>query len=173
MLRTTFSSLLVGLLTLTALEQGGVHTQPGSFEPHLLLGVVEQRHNLDMLNRYRAQVGVAPLRLDAQLNNFALVGSQELMRDHIPHKHFRDSGLAGSETQGDPNGWPIVGWPSAPNVNATIDQILAAMMAEPLPPPGGLNHHSIIIDPALVNVGVGLVVDGANGKLYFTNDFTQ
>jgi hypothetical protein len=112
------------------------------------------------------------LQFDPQVNDFALAGSQELMKDHIFHKHDRDAGNPYWETQGDNNGWPIVGWPNSPNVNATIDQILASMMAEPLPAKGSFNHHSIIIDPKHTSVGVGLVVDSANGKLYLTNDFT-
>jgi len=47
-------------------------------------------------------------------------------------------------------------------------------MAEPYPPPPnpGYNHHSILIDPKLTSLGVGLVIDSAKGRLYFTADFT-
>src|SRR5262249_17277163 len=109
---------------------------------------------------------------DAQISAFALAGSQEIMQDHIFHKH---NGLPVGrywETQGDNNGTPIVGWPNSPNVNATVDLILASMMAEPLPAPGSFNHHSIIIDPKLTRVGIGLVIDNAKGLLYLTNDFS-
>jgi hypothetical protein len=44
-------------------------------------------------------------------------------------------------------------------------------MAEPLPPAGQFNHHSIIIDPKHTTVGVGLVIDVERGVLYLTNDF--
>jgi uncharacterized protein YkwD len=157
---------------LNAVAQGRARAQLGLFTARRLTVTSEQQHNLALINMYRYQAGVAPLQLDLQMNDFALAGSQELMRDHIAHKHFKDSGSPFWETQGYQNGTPIVGWPNNPKVNATIDQILASMMAEPLPPPGLFNHHSIIIDPRHTKVGVGLVIDGANGLLYLTNDFT-
>jgi hypothetical protein len=137
--------------------------------------LLQQQHTLNMINQYRAKATPAakPLTLDSKLHTFAVAASQELMQDHVAHKYFTDHpGTAGGECQGNWNGHPIVGWPKA-NVEATIDQILASMMSEPLPPPNppGYNHHSIIIDQKYTKLGVGLVVDKAAGKLYFTIDF--
>jgi uncharacterized protein YkwD len=166
-------ALLVALLALVAVTSGGA--APPSF-PSLSWGPKFERakwHNLTMLNSYRAKAGAPLLRVDATIGAFAYAGSQELMQDHKYHKHDTDAGSPYWECQGDNNGWPIVGWPNSPNLNATVDQVLASMMAEPLPPPAnpGYNHHSIIIDPKHTKVGVGLVVDYKNGVLYLTNDF--
>jgi hypothetical protein len=120
-------------------------------------------------------VGAGALVMDAQLNDFAIEGSFELMANHVPHGHFNDAAAAGTlftsdgfsgsaaENQGDP-----FGWPPAPSVPQQIDQILAAMWAEG---PGG-GHYDNMANPAFARVGIGLVVDGA-GRLYFTNDFSE
>jgi hypothetical protein len=114
------------------------------------------------------------------MNDFALAGSLQLMKDHKPHQHDIDNGPGGRlgkywETQGFQFGTPIVGWPNAPDVDATVNQILASMMAEPFPPPNppGYNHHSIILDRNHITLGVGLVIDGVNGTLFLTNDFNS
>ena len=131
------------------------------------------RHNLDKLNTYRAQHGVGALVLDDDLCNFALAGSNELMNDHAPHQHFKKAGEDGSlwtsgfkhnaaENQGDPHGWR----PEA--IDRAIDEILQMMMDEG--PNGG--HYKNILNPDFHRVGVGLVFD-ENGRLYFTNDFSE
>jgi uncharacterized protein YkwD len=131
------------------------------------------QHNLDALNMYRAQNGAGALVLDAQLMQFALDGSQALHDSGIPHQHFMDASASGAlwtsgfcRTAGE-NQAP--GW-SATNENATIDQILAQMMAEGPAPPGKSNHHDNIIDPQFTRVGIGLLIDA--GKLWLTNDFS-
>lgn len=127
------------------------------------------QHNLHQLNAYRARAGAQALQLDPTLNAFALQGSLELQRNHIPHGHFQrrnvfESGFTGgaAENQGDPNGWPIRG-----GLNTTIDAILQAMIDEG---PGG-GHHDNMLNPKFRRVGIGLVVDG--NELYLTNDFSQ
>lgn len=124
-----------------------------------------RQHCLDQLNRYRAQSGAPPLVLDAQLDDFAQAGSDELSRDHMPHQHFLGAAqngtlIAQAENQGSPTGWP-----TAPE-DQQIDQVLDTMFGEG---PGG-GHHDNIVNPNYKRVGVGLVED-ANGQLYFTNDF--
>jgi len=54
-----------------------------------------QRHNLDVVNKYRSGMGIAPLALDQTICTFALAGSQEESQDHSPHQHFIDSCSAG------------------------------------------------------------------------------
>ena len=139
----------------------------------------DQQFNLDRLNAFRSQLGAPPLVLDAQLNAFALAGSQQLSVDHTPHKHFSDACNAGTmfttdgfqgsagENQGDPNGWP-----AATNVAAQIDQILTAMWNEGPGSGASHGHYNNMVNPAFHRVGVGLLLD-PNGKLYFTNDFSQ
>jgi hypothetical protein len=177
-------ALLTGLLALVATQPGRALTFPvhGYYWDYKKSGLLlkAQQHDLDTLNRYRAQAGAAPLQCDTGMNIFAVAGSTELSRDHKPHKHNTDAyvpydGKTGKywEVQGDAKGWPIVGWPNSPNLDATVDNILASMMAEPLPPPNppGFNHHSIIIDRRHTKVGIGLIVDANKGLLYLTNDF--
>lgn len=190
---------LAALLTLVAVESGGAAPPRIRLDPAVLDGIRPQypldpvvingihkwqflrlakQHNLDTLNSYRAKAGAPPLQFDTGMDSFAWAGSQELMQDHVWHKHNTDAyvpydGKTGKywECQGYNYGVPIVGWPNSYNFNATVDQILAQMMAEPLPPAGKYNHHSIIIDPKHTRVGVGLVVDSNKGLLYLTNDF--
>ncbi len=125
-------------------------------------------YNLNRLNAYRAQKGAPALVLDAQLTAFALQGSQQLLRDHVAHNHFKTSNIWSSgfarnaaENQGDAHGWP------ARPVDTSIDQILQMMMNEG---PGG-GHHDNILNPAFRRVGIGLLKD-EHGRLYFTNDFS-
>src|SRR5579864_4374477 len=102
-----------------------------------------EQYNLDRINELRRAAGVPPLVLDARLSDFARTGTAELMRDHVPHAHFRDagnalwsSGFAGDarENQGANTGWPRAAADPTTNERAQIDQILAAMMREG---PGG------------------------------------
>jgi hypothetical protein len=172
-------ALVPTLAALAAVVPSGAELARAAPRVRALAVTPEQQHNLDVINGYRAQARVPPLQLDPQVSDFALAGSQELMVDHVFHKHDIDNGDGQGhgrywEIQGANNGRPIVGWPSAPSVNATVDRILADMMAEPFaPPPGTYNHHSIVIDPGHTVVGVGLVIDGVNGTLYLTNDFNR
>jgi hypothetical protein len=170
-------ALVPALVALAAALPGGADPARAAPRARPLTFTPEQQHNRDVLNSYRARAGVAAVQLDPQVSDFALAGSQELMVDHVFHKHDIDNGPGGGlgrywEIQGSNFGRPIVGWPNAPSVNGTIDQVLADLMAEPFPPPPGTyNHHSIIIDPGHTVVGVGLVIDNAHGTLYLTNDF--
>jgi uncharacterized protein YkwD len=135
----------------------------------------EMKYNLDAINLFRAGLKdpkVRPLALDIDLSNFAFAGSQELMSDHIFHKHFTDAGqllftIYGFRIFAGENQGPSFGQPRAASVNVQIDQILKAMIAEG--PNGG--HYQNMANPIFTRVGIGLVVDG-NGALYLTNDFS-
>jgi uncharacterized protein YkwD len=155
----------VDLPDVAHMSSGQRHSQPER-KGHEAITAAHIQHNLKRLNAYRARAGVPPLQLDERLNAFALEGSRELMRNHIPHKHFSESNVwehgfegTAAENQGDPNGW----FPGP--VNEVIDDILQSMMNEG---PGG-GHHDAIINPTHRRVGIGLVKD-AQGRLYLTNN---
>ncbi len=134
------------------------------------------QYNVDRINDLRRRAGLAPVVLDARLNDFARAGSAQLMRDHVPHAHFQQAGDSlwsqgfqggAHENQGSNTGWPRAANDASQNERAQIDQILDAMMREG---PGG-GHHDAILDPKMKRIGVGLIEDG-RGLLYLTNDFS-
>lgn len=129
------------------------------------------QHNVDALNMYRAQAGVAPLALDAQLSTFSTTASMQLESTMMAHGYFAaqansgaiwSEGFCSSAAENQAPGWPVNG-----DENATIDGILQAMMNEG---PGG-GHHDNILAASSTRVGVGLIVD-AQQQLWFTNDFS-
>ena len=140
-----------------------------------------QRHNLAVVNAYRARKGLVPLKLSASLSTFAHAGSVELSHDHKPHAHFIAAGaslfnkgfkLSAGENQGDPHGWPVlVQNDPARNRNAQIDDIQKVMVAEGPGAGEAHGHYMNIMNPKFRRVGVGLVDVG--GSLYLTNDFSQ
>jgi hypothetical protein len=141
-----------------------------------------QHHNLDVVNMYRATLGVAPLVLDQQLCTFALAGSQELSMDHMPHQHFINasnngtiwsSGFNGSaaENQGDPNGWPVASSDPVQNEMSQIDQIQQAMFNEGPGAGEAHGHYTNMMNAQYTRLGVGLLED-PSGMLYLTNDFS-
>ncbi len=130
------------------------------------------QHNVDMLNMYRAQAGVAPLAYDAQLSTFSTTASNELESTGQAHGYFMQQagsgalwsqGFCSTAAENQAPGWPINGG----DEDATIDAILQAMMNEG---PGG-GHHDNILASSSTRVGIGLVVD-ATQHLWFTNDFS-
>ena len=143
-----------------------------------------QKHNLSVVNAYRAKKGIAPLKLAASLSTFALAGSKELQKDHIPHAHFIAAAKSGAlwhdgfktmagENQGDPNGWPqlVVGDEPA-NEKAQIDAIQKMMFAEGPGTGEAHGHYENMMNPKFHRLGVGLV-RASGGKLYLTNDFSD
>jgi uncharacterized protein YkwD len=143
-----------------------------------------QKHNLAVVNAYRAKKGVKPLKLSAALSKFALAGSKELMKDHTPHAHFMAAAKDGSiwhdgfhtlagENQGDPNGWPrLVASDPAANEKAQIDAIQKAMYAEGPGKGEAHGHYENMMNPKFHRLGVGLV-RASGGLLYLTNDFSD
>jgi Cysteine-rich secretory protein family len=141
-----------------------------------------QHHNLDVVNAYRAKLGVAPLTLDKQLCTFALAGSTELSSDHAPHQHFINAGNDGSlwnsgfksgaaENQGDPNGWYVMSQDPTQNELLQIDDIQKAMFDEGPGAGEAHGHYTNMVNATYQRLGVGLVE--VQGQLYLTNDFSD
>lgn len=112
-----------------------------------------QRHNLAVVNAYRARKGLVPLKLSASLFS----------------KGFK---LSAGENQGDPHGWPVL-VPNDPtqNRNAQIDDIQKVMFAEGPGAGEPHGHYMNIMNPKFRRIGIGFVDVG--GQLYLTNDFSQ
>jgi len=141
-----------------------------------------QHHNLDVINAYRAKLSVAPLKLDAQLSTFALAGSVQSTKDHIPHQHFIDasnantlwsSGFTSSaaENQGDPNGWYVMDSDPTKNELKQIDQIQLQMYNEGPGTGTAHGHYMNMMNAKFKRVGIGLLE--VKGSLYLTNDFSD
>lgn len=143
-----------------------------------------QKHNLNVVNAYRAKKGIAPLKLAASLSSFALAGSKELEKNHEPHAHFIAAAKSGAiwhdgfktiagENQGDPHGWPeLVANDPAKNEDAQIDAIQKMMYAEGPGTGEAHGHYENMMNPKFHRLGVGLV-RASGGKLYLTNDFSD
>jgi uncharacterized protein YkwD len=132
------------------------------------------QHNLDTLNAYRAQAGVAPLVLDDQLSTFSVEAASQLEATGQAHGYFMQQGASGAlwqqgfcstAAENQAPAWPLSSFGG--DEDATVDAILKAMMDEG---PGG-GHHDNILDPASARVGVGLIVD-AEQQLWLSNDFS-
>jgi uncharacterized protein YkwD len=132
------------------------------------------KYNVDRINAFRAQHGLAPLLYDASISAFAKKGSERLASDHAPHANFHDNaqgapgfGSRSAENQGDPGGVPTMDPDPGANGRKQIDVMMKLMIDEG---PGG-GHHDNMLNPRFRRVGVGLVYVG--GKLYLTNDFSD
>jgi uncharacterized protein YkwD len=132
------------------------------------------KYNVDRINAYRAQHGLAALLYDAKISAFARAGSERLARDHTPHANFAEHaegapgfGSVSAENQGDPSGVP----PMDGGAKRQIDAMLDLMMKEG---PGG-GHYENMMSPRFRRVGVGLVdaTGDAGPRLYMTNDFSD
>jgi hypothetical protein len=128
------------------------------------------QHCLAALNMYRAQHNAPLAVLDDALSTFSMKASQALAAGGPDHGYFNaagsslwSQGFCRSAAENQAPGWAVKNG----DEDATIDAILAAMMAEG--PSGG--HYVNIVNPANVRVGVGLVLDGS-ARLWFTNDFS-
>lgn len=141
-----------------------------------------QQHNLDVINKYRATLNVAPLVLDKQLCTFAYAGSVELSQDHLPHQHFIDAGnnntlwtsgfnTQAGENQGDPNGWYVMSSNPTTNELDQIDDIQKQMFNEGPGTGEAHGHYMNMMNAQFTRVGVGLLE--VNGSLYLTNDFSN
>jgi uncharacterized protein YkwD len=139
-----------------------------------------QQHNLEVVNQYRATLGVAPLVLDKQLCTFAQAGSVELSQDHMPHQHFINAGntlwssgfvSGAAENQGDPNGWYQMSQDPMQNELLQIDDIQKAMFDEGPGSGEAHGHYTNMMNAQYKRLGVGLLE--VSGKLYLTNDFSD
>lgn len=132
------------------------------------------RYNVERINAYRANRGLAPLLYDAKISAFARQGSDRLSRDHVPHANFAENakgapgfGSRSAENQGDPGGVPAMDANAAASGKKQIDIMLKLMMDEG---PGG-GHYDNMMNPRFRRVGIGLVDEG--GRMYMTNDFSD
>jgi uncharacterized protein YkwD len=133
-----------------------------------------EAHVLDLLNADRAAASppAPPLTLLPAIS----VASRYHSCDMAQHDLLAHDGSDGStplqrilatgvaftawgENVGESQGSGIIGG---------LDAIDQKMMAEPLYPP---EHHSIIIDPAYQNVGIGVIY--LNGSVWVTEDFVN
>lgn len=154
-------------MAMSVIGCGGSGSNGGSAastsDPHV-------QHNLATLNMYRAQNGVAALTLSDQLMTFSGNAVAAYESSNSAHAYF---GAQGSKlwTEGFCSGAgenQAPNWPTNGDEDATIDAILAAMMAEG---PGG-GHHDNIVNKDFAELGVGLIVTSSNG-LWFSNDFSN
>ncbi len=132
------------------------------------------RHNVEKINAYRGELGLAPLLYDAKISAFATRGSEQLSHDHVPHAHFAGNargapgfGSSAAENQGDPHGVPALDADRARSATKQVDTMLKLMMDEG---PGG-GHYDNMMNTRFRRVGIGLVQ--ADGKLFMTNDFSD
>lgn len=135
-------------------------------------------YNLQVINQYRAQKGVAPLALDAQLNLFAEASADDETISHVAHKYFNAAKTAGTlfksgfygsaaENQGDAFGWSALSTDPTENTLLQIDATLQSMFDEG---PGG-GHYDTMMAAKYTRLGVGLVTMG--GELYLANEFSE
>ena len=131
------------------------------------------RYNVERVNAYRAQGGLAPLLHDARISAFAIAGSQRLSRDHVAHANFAENaqtqhfGSRSAENQGDPSGVPAMDADPWRNATKQVDLMLKLMMDEG---PGG-GHYDNIMNPKMRRIGVGNI--HAGNRFYMTNDFSD
>jgi uncharacterized protein YkwD len=132
------------------------------------------KYNVERVNAYRSQKGLAPLLYDAKISAFARRGSEQLSRDHTAHAHFAANaqgapgfGSRSAENQGDPGGVPALENDTMRNGQKQIDVMLRLMMDEG---PGG-GHYDNMMNARFRRIGIGLFYTG--GRLYMTNDFSD
>jgi uncharacterized protein YkwD len=130
-----------------------------------------EQHLFALLKADRAAAGRQPLVLNARLCAFARAHSLEMGRAHYVG-HASSSGVPFS---GRVQALGISFHTFAENVGeategasteAALDMLNTAMMAEPL---RGSNHRTTLINPALHEVGVGVVITPDN-HVFLTED---
>jgi uncharacterized protein YkwD len=132
-----------------------------------------RQHDLDVLNKYRAEAKLAPLALDASLSAFAQDGSVQYARDHDPHAHMKSQGRATfrgryrHENQGPKEGVPLDGANLVESCKQRISDLTERFMDQG----AGEGHHDAVLDPRHHLLGVGLFVE--NNLMWITNDFVE
>lgn len=127
-----------------------------------------EHYILSLLNAHRAAAGVRPLALDPMLSD----GARAHSCDMAVHGRLAHWGSDGSSPDVRMHGTGAVFSTWAENIGASgggragIAAIDAGMMAEPLVPN---DHHWNIVNPAMGDVGIGVVYQG--GMAWFTEDF--
>lgn len=137
-----------------------------------------QMHNLEVINRYRAEAHLVTLRIDATLSTFAEAGSAQLANDHRPHGHFVDAGPAkwsrgfrgaAAENQGDE--WPALDSDGVTNQRLQIDAMMKVMFDQGPGEGHGHGHYENMMDPRFRRMGIGILT--IRGVTYLTNDFSE
>ena len=148
--------------------------------PALTAFTTTQKHNLAVINRYRAKQHLVALRISAKISEFAEAGSVQLANDHRPHGHFIDAGMSKwkrgfrgrvAENQGDVDGWPELSPVPATNELLQVDAMMKAMFDEGPGAGHAHGHYENMMNPRFRRVGIGILMVG--GKMYLTNDFSE
>lgn len=128
---------------------------------------------LQLLNQDRVKDGRRRLLLDHRLTLLATSHSDDMAARHYfghtapgetdPFLRFRRLGIHYADAAEN------IGFASSRPLAEELRLINAAMMAEPLT---GVTHHTIIVDPRLGRVGIGICIRPRN-TIYLTEDFTN
>jgi uncharacterized protein YkwD len=123
------------------------------------------QHCVDVINSYRAQVGLSPYSRSSDLEAFAATGAQSDAASNSPHGHFiatsGGNGVAWAENE-------LPGWPSKQydGVIGVIDKGTASMWSEG---PGG-GHYDNMTSTKYTQAGCGVFTTDA-GDIWVTTDF--
>lgn len=121
----------------------------------------DQQHMLDLINRERSKVGVAPLKIDSQLQRMAQVKSDEM----VAQSYFSHT----SPTYGSPfdmmKTFGISYTSAGENIagNSSVDGAHEALMNSP-------GHKENILNSSFNCVGIGITASPTYGKM-FAQDF--
>jgi uncharacterized protein YkwD len=130
-----------------------------------------EQHLFALLNADRAAAGRQPFVLNARLCAFARAHALEMGRA----RYLGHASSSGVPFSGRVEALGIAFHTFAENVGeategasaeAALDMLNTAMMAEPLTGP---NHHTTLINPALHEVGVGVIITPDN-HVFLTED---
>ena len=123
------------------------------------------QHCIDVINSYRAQIGVPPYTRSADLETFAGAGAESDSQSGQAHGHFiatsGGNGIAFAENE--VPGWPLAQYGS---VSAIVDQGMQMMWAEG---PGG-GHYDNMASTQYTLAGCGFTTT-ADGSVWVTTDF--
>jgi hypothetical protein len=120
----------------------------------------ENEYCVEVINGYRAKIGVPPLKRSLPLEEYATKGAESDAKTGRPHGHFMDTsggGIAWAENE-------IPGWPG--KVHDVITEGCEMMWDEG---PGG-GHHDNMASTKWKEVGCGIYVT-SSGKVWVTQDF--
>jgi len=121
----------------------------------------DQQHMLDLINQERSKVGVAPLKIDSQLQKMAQVKSDEM----VAKSYFSHT----SPTYGSPfdmmKTFGISYTTAGENIagNSSVDGAHEALMNSP-------SHKENILNSSFNYVGIGITASPTYGKI-FAQDF--
>jgi uncharacterized protein YkwD len=128
------------------------------------------------INRSRAEHHVGALSFSGQLvssahsHNLAMAGANEMSHQVAGEADLstRISRTGASWNDAAEN----VGWTTDNSTSAAL-ALHNIMMGEGKPPAGQTNHYSNIVNPDMHSVGIDVIWDPVNNKLWLTEDFTN